>query len=133
MGRRGCLRVDIEGGMCFSTFHFCHHVLFKGKTREGGAGWRGRDAWPRPRLLLSCRLQSHLNLTSNLISVETKGPQPQRSSASTLSEERSSQYPHPHFWESESYFLILNCDLLTCVSKLFRTLPALVFSEKVRK
>ena len=34
-----------------------------------------------------------------------------------LSEERSSQHPHPHFWERASCFA--NSDLLTSASKLF--------------
>ena len=55
-------------------------------------------------------------------------PQPYKE---PLSEERSSQYPHLHFWERASCFA--TSDLLTSASKHFRTLPALVFGEKVGK
>ena len=94
---------------------------------DGEGGMRGLD--PGCCFPADCSRTSTSQATSYLW--KQRGPNLNALQPQPLSEERSSQHPHPHFWESESSFA--NCDLLTCVSKLFRTLLALVFSEKVRK
>ena len=120
--------------MFFELFFF---VLYfsKAKLREevldGEGGMRGLD--PGCCFPADCSRTSTSQATSYLwkqrgLNLNAPQPQPYKE---PLSEERSPQYPNAHFWERASCFA--NCDLLTSASKLFRTLPALVFGEKVRK